>query len=166
MNGYLHERSDFKDLIEITAVDLGIRDPALVEKDYWLMHLLWGLQQLDMDFHLKGGTSLSKGYDCIHRFSEDIDIKIEPDLNLCGFPVYCGKNHDNQKHRDSRAKYFDWIANHITDKIPGIESVLRDKTFDDDQKYSDQPGVLVPRVGHSLYRGVAQAMDTRPVSFW
>jgi predicted nucleotidyltransferase component of viral defense system len=36
-------------------------DPALVEKDYWIMHCLHGLQQLGLTFELKGGTSLSKG---------------------------------------------------------------------------------------------------------
>lgn len=135
MSEFLHTRKDFKDLIEITAQSLGIRDPALVEKDYWIMHVLWGLQKQKMNFHLKGGTSLSKGYGCIHRFSEDIDIKIEPDVNLCGFKVYSGKNHDNQKHRNSRAKYFDWIVSYLQFKIPGITDIKRDKTFDDVQKF-------------------------------
>lgn len=33
------------------------------------MQALWGLQQLGMTFELKGGTSLSKGFGLIHRFS-------------------------------------------------------------------------------------------------
>ncbi|WP_245286490.1 nucleotidyl transferase AbiEii/AbiGii toxin family protein [Bradyrhizobium sp. ARR65] len=37
-----------------------------------------GFQQLGYTFQLKGGTSLSKGHKIIHRFSEDIDILIEP----------------------------------------------------------------------------------------
>jgi len=37
-------------------------DPYLVEKDYWIMHALWGLQQQGFQFELKGGTSLFKGY--------------------------------------------------------------------------------------------------------
>ena len=52
----------------MTAQGLAIQDPALVEKDYWLMHVLWGLQQQKLSFHLKGGTSLSKGHGCIHFF--------------------------------------------------------------------------------------------------
>lgn len=135
MSGYLHERDDFKDLIDITAQTLGIQDPALVEKDYWLMHVLWGLQQQKLIFHLKGGTSLSKGYGCIHRFSEDIDLKIEPDEGHCGFKVYSGKNHDHEKHRRSRQQYFDWIATYLNDKIPGIVEVKRDSTFDDIHKF-------------------------------
>lgn len=134
MSGFLHEHADFKTLIDVTAQNLGIQDPALVEKDYWLMHALWGLQQLKMSFHLKGGTSLSKGYDCIHRFSEDIDVKIEPNEQRCGFKVFSGKNHDDPKHRESRAKFFDWIATYLQGKIPGITDVRRDTHFDDTQK--------------------------------
>lgn len=52
--------------------------PYLIEKDYWLMHALWGLQQQGWQFQLKGGTSLSKGHQIIQRFSEDIDLRIEP----------------------------------------------------------------------------------------
>lgn len=131
MSVFLHEHADFKTLIDITAQSLGIQDPALVEKDYWLMHVLWGLQQLRMTFHLKGGTSLSKGYNCIHRFSEDIDVKIEPDETICGFKVFSGKNQNDSKHRQSRAKFFDWIASYLQGKIPGIIDVRRDTHFDD-----------------------------------
>jgi predicted nucleotidyltransferase component of viral defense system len=46
--------------------------------DYWIMHAVFGLKQLGLTFELKGGTSLSKGFGVIHRFSEDIDIRIEP----------------------------------------------------------------------------------------
>ncbi len=135
MSSFLHERPDFRDLINITAQELKIQDPSLIEKDYWLMHVLWGLQQQKLQFQLKGGTSLSKGYGCIHRFSEDIDVKIEPNETLCGFKVYSGKNHDAHKHRDSRARFFDWVAAHLSGEIPGISVVKRDTAFDDQQKF-------------------------------
>ena len=77
----LHEMPDFADLVAVTARAHAI-DPGLVEKDYWIMHGLWGLQQLGFRFELKGGTSLSKGYRLIHRFSEDIDILIHPEHDL------------------------------------------------------------------------------------
>ncbi len=101
------------------------------------MHVLWGLQQQQMNFHRegKGGTSLSKGYGCIHRFYEDIDLKIEPDENLCGFKVYSEKNHDDEKYCQSRQRYFDWIATYLNGKIPGIVEVKRNTTFDDTQKF-------------------------------
>lgn len=130
MTAFLHEHSNFKDLLEITAKDKNINDPYLVEKDYWIMHCLWGLQQLKFQFHLKGGTSLSKGFQCIHRFSEDIDIKIEPD-SRCGFDVFSGKNHDKPAQIDSRKRYFDWIRNTLDGTINGLTEVIRDAQFDD-----------------------------------
>jgi predicted nucleotidyltransferase component of viral defense system len=69
---YLHNHPQFGELIRIVAEEKGI-DPSLVEKGYWIMHCLYGLQQLKMKFELKGGTSLSKGHKIIGRFSEDID---------------------------------------------------------------------------------------------
>jgi hypothetical protein len=58
---FLHERSDFKALVETVAHNEKINDPALVEKDYWIMHSVFGLKQLGLTFELKGGTSLPKG---------------------------------------------------------------------------------------------------------
>lgn len=63
---FLHEIKDFKDLIEVVAREKTIH-PLLVEKDYWIMHCLYGLNQMGLDFELKGGTSLSKGYKIIDR---------------------------------------------------------------------------------------------------
>lgn len=44
---YLHNHPQFADLIRIVAEEKGI-DPALVEKDYWIMHCLYGLQQMGL----------------------------------------------------------------------------------------------------------------------
>ncbi len=56
MPPFLHELPDFKDLIQVVADQKSI-EPSLVEKDYWIMHCLWGLQSLGFHFELKGGTS-------------------------------------------------------------------------------------------------------------
>ena len=95
------------------------------------MHVLWSMKELGLEFHLKGGTSLSKGYECIHRFSEDIDIHIKPDEELCDFKVYSGPNHDKKKHIESREKFFQWITDYLDNKIDGIIQVARDPEFDD-----------------------------------
>lgn len=71
---YLHkDRETFKDIIEQTAEHSG-RAPVVVEKDYYVTLILKLLaEQLDLCV-FKGGTSLSKGFRVINRFSEDIDI--------------------------------------------------------------------------------------------
>ena len=77
---FLHEQSDFDELIRVVSGEHGIA-PQLVEKDYWIMHCLFGLTSQEFSFQLKGGTSLSKGYNIIDRFSEDIDIQIDSKTN-------------------------------------------------------------------------------------
>ncbi|MBU3629016.1 nucleotidyl transferase AbiEii/AbiGii toxin family protein [Polynucleobacter sp. AP-Reno-20A-A9] len=124
----LHDHKEFRDLIAAVSDAMGI-DPTLVEKDYWIMHCLWGVQQQGFAFELKGGTSLSKGFGLIHRFSEDIDIRIEPPA---GMDVKTGKNQDKKVHIKSRADYYDWVASEL--KISGIQEVIRDHAFDDQEK--------------------------------
>src|SRR5579863_7965668 len=117
---FLHDHPEFPELIRIVAEQRGI-DPALIEKDYWIMHCLYGLQQLGLTFELKGGTSLSKGFKIIDRFSEDIDIRIEPPVEQ---GVKTGPSHSKLAHIETRAKFYDWLAEII--KIDGIYDVSRD----------------------------------------
>ncbi len=71
---YLHrDRETFRDIVE-QAADSSGRTPAIVEKDYYVTLILKLLsEQLDKCV-FKGGTSLSKGFHVVDRFSEDIDI--------------------------------------------------------------------------------------------
>jgi hypothetical protein len=126
-DSYLHDLKDFSDLIQVVSSEKHIL-PQLIEKDYWITHVLYGLAKQGFDYELKGGTSLSKGYRIIDRFSEDIDIRIEPPAEL---QVMAGKNHQKPAHVDSRRLFFDWLAENV--RIPGIESVNRDYEFDDVQ---------------------------------
>ena len=74
----LRDDPDFQVAIDRAARDLG-EHAAFVEKDYWVTQLLRALcEALPNEFMLKGGASLSKGYDIIHRFSEDVDILLVP----------------------------------------------------------------------------------------
>lgn len=121
---FLHELLDARDLFEIVANENKIL-PVIVEKDYWIMHCLWGMQQQGLKFDLKGGTSLSKAFKIIERFSEDIDILIYPDEN---HQVMFGKNQDKPAHIESRKNFFDNMAETLN--IPGLV-FRRDHNFDD-----------------------------------
>jgi hypothetical protein len=100
-DSYLHDLKDFSDLIQVVSGEKRIL-PQLIEKDYWIMHVLYGLAKQEFIYELKGGTSLSKGYRIIDRFSEDIDIRIEPPVEL---QVMAGKNHQKPAHVESRRRY-------------------------------------------------------------
>lgn len=71
---YLHEDKEaFKDIVEQVADYIG-RTTAVVEKDYYVTLILRLLAEQLEHCVFKGGTSLSKGFHAIDRFSEDIDI--------------------------------------------------------------------------------------------
>ena len=74
MAGYLHEdRALMLDAIN-HVVELRGLDPVIIEKDYYVSLLLMKISAINPDLVFKGGTSLSKCYGLIDRFSEDIDI--------------------------------------------------------------------------------------------
>jgi hypothetical protein len=129
MPEYLHNHKDFADLIKIVADEKGI-DPGLVEKDYWIMHALYGLKTQGFEFELKGGTSLSKGYKIIDRFSEDIDIHIKPNekFGIDESPKNC-----KEGNVAKRKEFYDSLAKEI--KISGITDVVRDTEFDEPKCY-------------------------------
>lgn len=127
---FLHNHKEFSTLLDIIEDETGIQ-ASLVEKDYWIMHVLHGLNQLGLQFELKGGTSLSKGYKIIHRFSEDIDIHIKPPPEM---EINENPNNTNENNFKKRKEFYDWLSSEKI-KIPGIVSVERDEEFDDVPNY-------------------------------
>lgn len=74
---YLHEnKENFQEMIELVSTDTG-RAAAVIEKDYYVTLILRLLSEQLSNVVFKGGTSLSKGYHAINRFSEDIDITFD-----------------------------------------------------------------------------------------
>jgi len=73
---FIHRDPEFPDLLRIVAEARQI-PVSLIEKDYWVTHALWAMQDLGLGVWFKGGTSLSKGFNLIQRFSEDLDLKLE-----------------------------------------------------------------------------------------
>lgn len=66
-------------LFQNTAEKMNLH-PAIIEKDFWVVMLLDYLFHIcpwKHAFTFKGGTSLSKGYQLINRFSEDIDLILD-----------------------------------------------------------------------------------------
>lgn len=122
MPDFFHDRGDAKILIKTISAEMGIFE-QVIEKDYWIMHCLWGLQQSGLAFEMKGGTSLSKGWGIIERFSEDIDIRFDAPLalNIKG---------DKPGHIKTRLAFFDELAGRI--RLPGIKAV-RNAQYDDEK---------------------------------
>lgn len=75
MNWYKGYYLEWKEIIEAVARELG-RSEQIVEKDTIQSMFLHELAESELPFVFKGGTSLSKAYDLIERFSEDIDLSM------------------------------------------------------------------------------------------
>ncbi len=74
---FLLKKPPNKNAIQDVALELGV-DPSFIEKDWYAVQLLALISELQIDSNVKmvfaGGTSLSKGYGLIKRFSEDLDF--------------------------------------------------------------------------------------------
>lgn len=134
MPKFFHELDDAQGLFAALAKEKNI-SAAIVEKDYWVMHCLWGLICGGFKFEMKGGTSLSRGWDVIDRFSEDIDIRFEPPATL--------NVRDEKKPANVQARldFFDGLAAKI--KIPGIE-VGRNRAHDHRKAMNGGIGLKYP----------------------
>lgn len=115
-----------RELFRNTADKMGLND-AIVEKDFWVCFTL------DYLFHssprkdaltFKGGTSLSKAYNLIQRFSEDIDLVL--DWRVLGYSF----NEPWEKRSNTKQDIFNKEANERTeiflakDFCPAIKSGL------------------------------------------
>lgn len=74
----LHKNKEqFSNAIQVASQELGIA-PEFVEKDYWICQILQRLSRHPQNERIvwKGGTSLSKAYGLIQRFSSDVDFAV------------------------------------------------------------------------------------------
>ena len=71
-----NDKETFEQVILKVASETGI-EPSIVEKDYYVTLFLKRIVELQPNIIFKGGTSLSKCYKVIKRFSEDIDLNID-----------------------------------------------------------------------------------------
>lgn len=111
------------------AADRSGRPVHLLEKDVWVVWALKALFAAPLGEHLvfKGGTSLSKAYNVIARFSEDVDLTydirtIAPDLAAPGSEAIPANPSQEQKWTKTiRARLDEWTAKTV---VPTLESRL------------------------------------------
>jgi predicted nucleotidyltransferase component of viral defense system len=77
-----NDKEMFEQLIISTAEYFNISEIGIIEKDYYVSLILDRLSQKVSNLVFKGGTSLSKAYKIINRFSEDVDLNLYTDNGL------------------------------------------------------------------------------------
>ncbi len=117
---FVHDSPDFGDLLRIVAQERRLA-PGLIEKDYWVTHTLWALGAAGFDFWFKGGTSLSKGFDLTERFSEDLDLKIDPGA-VSALPTVSNWSSTGTKAMRERTAYFGKLPELLP--VPGARVIL------------------------------------------
>jgi hypothetical protein len=98
------------------AARLGVM-PVIVEKDYWVCWLLGRIfadPKWEPHLVFKGGTSLSKVFNAISRFSEDIDLSVSP--ALLGHPEI---ELDEAPSKTMRQKRFKHLQTACADMVAG-----------------------------------------------
>jgi len=91
--------------------------PKSIEKDWWVTMTLRTLFQCECAGHIvfKGGTSLSKAWNIVERFSEDIDIAI--DRKLFGFDGELSKKQINNLRRMSCSYISEKLKDELNNKL-------------------------------------------------
>lgn len=86
-------------------------DVESIEKDWWVTAILKALFDLNAAnyMYFKGGTSLSKGWNFINRFSEDIDITLHRDFFLYELDKECAKCENNNQIKNLRKASRDYV---------------------------------------------------------
>lgn len=98
-------KEDRIDVLDRVSTELNIKQREVIEKDWWVTAVLRALFNLPYAQHLsfKGGTSLSKCWHLINRFSEDIDIAI--DREYLGFSGKLSRTQISDKLRRATCSF-------------------------------------------------------------
>lgn len=141
----LFEHPDFEQAILRASEHFRQRKlrPAIIEKDYYVTEALRVIARTSGDKVIfKGGTSLAKGWNLIERFSEDIDIFLDP----TAFQPPLGKNAIDRELKTLR----DAVGGHpalsfVQEESQTIGGFGRNDRFSYNQKFGG-PGEVANRV--------------------
>lgn len=153
---------DRRDALGVAA-DRSGRPTHLLEKDVWVVWALAALYAAPLGEHLvfKGGTSLSKAYQVIRRFSEDVDLTydiraIAPDLvGDNGEALPKTRSEEKRWSREVRRRLPAWVAETVQPVIAnglaveGLAASVRvedEKLFIDYEATATGSGYVAPSV--------------------
>ncbi|GBQ64634.1 hypothetical protein AA103196_0925 [Ameyamaea chiangmaiensis NBRC 103196] len=154
--------SDRSDVLGIAADKSG-RPAHLLEKDAWVVWALSALYGSALGEHLvfKGGTSLSKAYGVIRRFSEDVDLTydiraIAPDLvGENGEALPRSRSEEKRWSSEVRKRLPEWVAGKVHPTIAealareNLAAAIRadgEKLFIDYEATATGTGYVAPSV--------------------
>ena len=132
-------KEDRTDVLDRVSTELNIRQREVIEKDWWVTAVLRAIFCLPYAQHLsfKGGTSLSKCWHLINRFSEDIDIAI--DREYLGFSGTLSKTQISDKLRRATCSFVrDTMQHDIAEQLHK-NGIAKDADFIFDSRFLPNP---------------------------
>lgn len=123
---FIHDDPEFATLLQLVTDETRI-GPSLVEKDYWVTHCMWAVHQTGLELWFKGGTSLSKGYGVIQRFSEDLDLMVQHG-SVADLPAVTNWTSVNKGPIAARRAFYEALPGAFA--IPGVKVELDERTQD------------------------------------
>jgi len=164
---------DRSDLFAEAAEQMGIR-PSIVEKDFWVclvLQFLFGEHSLKKHMVFKGGTSLSKAYGLIQRFSEDIDLIL--DWQLLGFdraePLrdLTSKTKQDKFNKEANRLAGDFIAEKLTPELDTLlENIGVGLSAEVDSKDPHVVNVRYPAAFSESYIRPEVRLEIGPLGSW
>ncbi len=166
-------QTDRSELFHETAARMNIPE-AIIEKDFWVcwvLRYLFNESSLAKNIIFKGGTSLSKVYKIIERFSEDIDLilnwellgisKEEPWLDR-------SKTKQDKYNKNVNQMAQDYITETITDILKKDFQAfgIGDLTADVDQEDSFVINVTYPKTFENSYIRPEIRLEIGPLASW
>jgi len=115
---------------------------AMIEKDFWVcwtLNRLFSNSELQKIFCFKGGTSLSKVFGVIERFSEDIDLILDWNTITNGKDIIQpSKNKQNKKNEEINEAAQEYISTTLKDKVSSLVGDICSVSLDEFDKNSLQ----------------------------
>lgn len=154
----------------------GISNPAIVEKDFWVcfaLDYLFHRSPWPQSFIFKGGTSLSKAYHVIERFSEDIDLIM--DWRLLGYRIREPWEERSKTQQDKFNKNAVSSASEFLTKTiaPQMEKDMSDLVgrkitvlMDPDDKEQCTVNLFYPHVFNTNYLRQEIRLEIGPLAEW
>ncbi len=154
----------------------GIINPAIVEKDFWVcltLDYLFHRSPWPQSFIFKGGTSLSKAYHVIERFSEDIDLIM--DWRLLGYGIHepwaeRSKTQQDKFNKKAVADASEFLTSTFAPQMEKDMSSLIGRsvsvTMDPDDKEQCTVNFFYPHVFNTNYLRQEIRLEIGPLAEW
>lgn len=129
----------------------------LIEKDWWVTITLEAIftSSLKEKFAFKGGTSLSKSWKILYRFSEDVDIVIDKTIFGIGQNESIGKGKRDRLRKEAHRYILEKVVPAIKQRLTELKVPAKEYTIEDEPTSSDQD----PTVLYLNYRPITTVED-------